>query len=166
MIEKKETIMEAKDIQKILPHRYPFFMLDRMIRLEFPREGMTQIEPGLKAVGIKNVTFNEPFFQGHFPGNPIMPGVMIIEAMAQCACCAGLMLKDNHGKLGLFTGVEDLKFRRRVLPGDVLLLEGEFIVYKRGMGKAHVKATVDGAVAAEGIIKFAIVSPETVSEES
>ena len=164
MAEKKEVLMEAKDILKILPHRYPFLMLDKMIRLEFPRADMTQIEPGFKAVGIKNVAFNETFFQGHFPGNPIMPGVMILEAMAQCACCAGLMLKDNHGKLGLFTGVEELKYRRQVLPGDVLLLEAEFIAFKRGMGKAHVRATVDGAVAAEGILKFAIVSPENKSE--
>jgi 3-hydroxyacyl-[acyl-carrier-protein] dehydratase len=154
------SVLDAKDILKILPHRYPFLMLDRIVRIEYPREGMTQIEPGLKAVGVKNVTFNEPYFQGHFPGSPIMPGVMIVEALAQCACAAGLILEDNRGKLGLFTGIEEMKFRRQVLPGDILLLETEFTAFRRGMGKARVRATVDGVVAAEGSIRFAIVSPE------
>lgn len=157
MAQRKE-FLDPSDIYKILPHRYPFLMLDRLIQL--PREGATQIEPGMKATGIKNVSFNEPYFQGHFPGNPIMPGMMIIEALAQCACCAGLILEDNHGKLGLFTGIEDMKFRRQVFPGDTLLLEIEFLAYRRGMGKAQVKATVEGHVAAEGIIKFALISPQ------
>jgi 3-hydroxyacyl-[acyl-carrier-protein] dehydratase len=152
---KKE--LSAVEIQKLLPHRFPMLMLDRLTLL--PREGATQIEPGMKIEGIKNVTFNEPYFQGHFPGNPIMPGVMIVEALAQCACAAGLLLEDNRGKLGLFTGIEEMKFRRQVIPGDVLLLEEEFLAYRRSMGKVAVKASVDGNIAAQGIIRFALVEP-------
>jgi len=118
-----------------------------------------EVEPGKRAVGIKNVTANEPFFQGHFPSNPIMPGVLIVEALAQTACVAGLMLEENKGKLGVFTGIESMKFRRQVVPGDVLKLEAEFLAFKMGMGKAKVLATVDGEVAAEGEIKFAMIDP-------
>lgn len=135
------------DIQNIIPHRYPFLLVDKIL----------EVEPGKKAVGVKNVTANEPFFQGHFPGNPIMPGVLIVEALAQTACVAGLMLEENKGKLGVFTGIEGIKFRRQVVPGDILRLEAEFLVFKMGMGKARVLATVDGQMAAEGEIKFAII---------
>lgn len=137
------------EIQNIIPHRYPFLLIDKVI----------EVEPGKRAVGIKNVTANEPFFQGHFPGNPIMPGVLIVEALAQTACVAGLMLEENKGKLGVFTGIESMKFRRQVVPGDVLKLEAEFLAFKMGMGKAKVLATVDGEVAAEGEIKFAMIDP-------
>lgn len=152
---KKE--LSAKEIQMLLPHRYPMLMLDRLTLL--PREGATQIEPGMKVEGLKNVSFNEPYFQGHFPENPIMPGVMIVESLAQCACAAGLMLKENKGKLGVFTGIEAMKFRRQVIPGDVLFLECEFLAFKRSMGKVAVKASVNGTVAAQGIIRFALVDP-------
>ncbi|HOM03555.1 MAG TPA: 3-hydroxyacyl-ACP dehydratase FabZ [Acetivibrio sp.] len=135
------------EIQNIIPHRYPFLLIDKII----------EVEPGKRAVGIKNVTANEPFFQGHFPGNPIMPGVLIVEALAQTACVAGLMLEENKGKLGVFTGIESMKFRRQVVPGDTLRLEAEFLAFKMGMGKAKVLATVDGEVAAEGQIKFAMI---------
>lgn len=137
------------DIQNIIPHRYPFLLIDKVI----------EVEPGKRAVGIKNVTANEPFFQGHFPGNPIMPGVLIVEALAQTACVAGLMLEENKGKLGVFTGIESMKFRKQVVPGDTLRLEAEFLVFKMGMGKAKVIATVDGQIAAEGEIKFAMIDP-------
>lgn len=137
------------EIQKIIPHRYPFLLVDKI----------TELEPGKKAVGIKNVTVNEPFFQGHFPGNPIMPGVLIVEALAQTACVAGLSMPEYKGKLGVFTGIEGMKFKRMVVPGDVLLLEAEFTAFKMGMGKLKVKATVEGQVAAEGEIKFAMVDP-------
>ena len=119
-----------------------------------------EVEPGKRAVAIKNVSINEPFFQGHFPGNPIMPGVLIVEAMAQTACVAGLMLEENKGKLGVFTGIESMKFRRQVVPGDVLRLEAEFLVFKMGMGKVKVTATVDGQVAAQGEIKFAMIDQD------
>lgn len=138
------------DIQNIIPHRYPFLLIDKIM----------EVEPGKKAVGIKNVTANEPFFQGHFPGYPVMPGVLIVEALAQTACVAGLMLEENKGKLGMFTGIESMKFRRQVVPGDTLKLEAEFVVFKMGMGKAKVIATVDGQMAAEGEIKFAMVDPK------
>lgn len=153
MDEAKE--MNATEIRKLLPHRYPMLLLDKLILL--PREGATQIEPGMKVAGIKNITNNEPYFQGHFPENPLMPGVLIVEALAQCACAGGLMLSENKGKLGLFTGIESMKFRRQVIPGDVLLLEAEFLAFRRDMGKVAVRASVGGAVAAEGVIRFALI---------
>ena len=149
--------LDAIDLQQILPHRYPFLMVDRLTKL--PPADATQLYEGLQVAGIKNVTFNEPYFPGHFPGTPIMPGVMIVECMAQIACAAGLMLRDNQGKLGLFTGIDDMKFRRQVVPGDTLLVEAEFLAFRRSMGKVKVRATVGGEVAAEGIIRFAIVPP-------
>jgi len=140
-------MLNNMEIQKIIPHRYPFLLIDRI----------EEIEPGKKAVGIKNVTVNEPFFQGHFPGNPIMPGVLILEALAQVGCVAILSLEENKGKLGVFTGINDMRFRKQVFPGDTLRLEAEMLVFKRGIGKAKVIATVDGKTAAEGEIMFALV---------
>lgn len=137
------------DIQKIIPHRYPFLLVDKIL----------EVEPGKRIVGIKNVSANEPFFQGHFPGNPIMPGVLIVEALAQTACAAALLLEENKGKLGVFTGIESMKFRRQVVPGDTLRLEAEYLVFKLGMAKIKVLATVDGQVAAEGEIKCALIDP-------
>lgn len=158
-MEQSKKELSGVEILKLLPHRYPMLLLDKLTLL--PREGATQIEPGMKVEGIKNVTFNEPYFQGHFPGNPIMPGALILEALAQCACAAGLLLEENHGKLGLFTGIEGMKFRRQVIPGDVLRLEGEFLAFKRNMGRVAVKASVDGVVAAQGVIRFALVEPNS-----
>ncbi|AEV67059.1 3-hydroxyacyl-ACP dehydratase FabZ [Acetivibrio clariflavus] len=135
------------DIQKIIPHRYPFLLVDKIL----------EVEPGKRAVGIKNVTANEPFFQGHFPGNPIMPGVLIVEALAQTACVAGLLMEENKGKLGVFTGFEKIKFRKQVVPGDTLKLEADILTLKMGMGKVKVVATVDGQVACEGEIRFAMI---------
>ena len=140
-------MLENKDIQKILPHRYPFLLVDRVI----------EIEDGKRAVGIKNVTINEPFFQGHFPQNPIMPGVLIVEALAQVGAVMLLSMPENKGKLGVFTGIDSMKFRRQVVPGDTLRLEAELLMYRHGMGKAKVSATVDGKVAAAGEIGFAVI---------
>ena len=140
-------MLSNTDIQKIIPHRYPFILVDR---IEY-------IEEGKKAVGIKNVTINEPFFQGHFPGNPIMPGVLIIEALAQVGAVAVLSMEENKGKLAVFTGIDKVRFRKQVTPGDTLKLTAELKVFKRGIGKAEVKATVDDEVAAAGEIMFAIV---------
>lgn len=140
-------MLENIDIQKILPHRYPFLLVDRVL----------EMEEGKRAVGIKNVTVNEPFFQGHFPGNPIMPGVLIVESLAQVGAVMLLSLPENKGKLGVFTGINSMKFRRQVVPGDTLLLEAELLTYRHGMGKANVKATVDGSVAAAGEISFAVI---------
>ena len=135
------------DIQKILPHRYPFLLVDKI----------TEMEDGKRAVGVKNVTANEPFFQGHFPGNPIMPGVLIVESLAQVGAVMLLSMLENKGKLGVFTGISGMKFRRQVVPGDTLILEAELTTYRHGMGKANVKASVDGQVAAAGEISFAVI---------
>ncbi|MCR4436423.1 MAG: 3-hydroxyacyl-ACP dehydratase FabZ [Clostridiales bacterium] len=135
------------DIQGIIPHRYPFLLVDKII----------EIEPGKKAVGIKNVTANEPFFQGHFPGNPIMPGVLIVEALAQTAGIAAAVLEENKGRLGVFASIDSLKFKRQVVPGDTLRLEAEILAAKMGVLKAKVMAAVDGQIAAEGEIRVALV---------
>ena len=139
------------DVRKILPHRYPFLLVDKVIELE----------PGKKAVAIKNVTANEPFFQGHFPEFPIMPGVLIVEALAQTVGIAIAVLEENKGKLGVFAGIEGIKFKRQVLPGDTLRLEAEILMSKLGIVKAKVLATVDGKVACEGEIKVAMSKVST-----
>ena len=140
-------MLENIDIQKIIPHRYPFFLVDRILELE----------EGVRATGIKNVTANEPFFQGHFPGMPIMPGVLIMEALAQVGAVALLAKEENRGKIGVFVGADKFKWRKQVVPGDTLQLEAEILSTKLGIGTAKVAATVDGKVAASGEIKFAII---------
>ncbi len=115
--------------------------------------------PGESAKGYKNVTINEPFFQGHFPGKPIMPGVLIIEALAQLGAVAVLSREENKGKLALFTGIDGVRFRRQVIPGDKLELEVNVIKLRSSMGKAAVKASVDGEEAAKGEIMFAFAKP-------
>lgn len=140
-------MLTNKEIQRIIPHRYPFLLVDRIL----------EIEQGKRAVGIKNVTANEPFFQGHFPGNPIMPGVLIVEAMAQVGAVAVLSCDEHKGRLAVFAGIDKLRFREQVVPGDQLVLEAEMIALKRGIGKARVQATVGGKTAASGELMFAIV---------
>ncbi|PAB58277.1 3-hydroxyacyl-ACP dehydratase FabZ [Anaeromicrobium sediminis] len=135
------------EIQKIIPHRYPFLLVDKI----------TEMEVGKRAVGIKNVTINEPFFQGHFPGNPIMPGVLIVEALAQVGAVSVLSMEENKGKLAMFTGIEGAKFRRQVVPGDTLRLEVEMVSMRRGMGKGEAVAYVGDEVACKATIKFAVV---------
>lgn len=135
------------EIQKILPHRYPFLLIDKIV----------DFEEGKSITGIKNVTANEPQFTGHFPGNPIMPGVLITEALAQVGAVMLLSTPENRGKLGVFTGINNFKFRRQVVPGDTLELHADLVTYRHGMGKANVKATVGGQVAAAGEISFAVV---------
>lgn len=143
----ENIILTNKDIQKILPHRYPFLLVD----------AITEFEEGKSITGIKNVTANEPQFTGHFPGNPIMPGVLITEALAQVGAVILLSMPENKGKLGVFTGINNFKFRRQVVPGDTLVLHADLVMYRHGMGKAEVKATVDGKLAAGGEINFAVV---------
>jgi 3-hydroxyacyl-[acyl-carrier-protein] dehydratase len=140
-------ILELKDIQKILPHRYPFLLVDRIL----------EMEPGKRAVGLKNVSGNEPFFQGHFPGYPVMPGVLIIEAMAQVGAAAVLSSPGMEGKLALFAGIDRARFRRQVLPGDQLRLEVEMLKMKGSFGKSKGLAAVNGELAAEAEILFAII---------
>ena len=139
--------MDVSEIMaKVLPHRYPFLLVDRII----------EFEPGKRAVGIKNVTIDEPFFQGHFPGKPVMPGVLIVEALAQVGACIVLSVPENKDKLALFAGIDKFRFRKQVVPGDQLRLETEIIKIKAGIGKGSGKAYVDGSIAAEGDILFAI----------
>ena len=140
-------MLDNVEIQKILPHRYPFMLVDKK----------TEMEEGKWIRGKKNVTINEPFFQGHFPGNPIMPGVLICEALAQVGAVLLLSTEENKGKLGVFTGINNFKFRKQVVPGVTLEHYAELITYRHGMGKANVEATVDGKTAAKGEISFAII---------
>ncbi|MGD9935033.1 MAG: 3-hydroxyacyl-ACP dehydratase FabZ [Dehalococcoidia bacterium] len=147
-------MLEADAIEAIIPHRYPFLLVDRIIELD----------PGKSAVGLKSVTANEWFFQGHFPGQKIMPGVLIVEAMAQVAAVAlmqGLIDAggDTGGKLPLFGGIESMRFRKPVVPGDQLRMEFELEKMRGPVGKGRVKATVDGKVAADGTIMFALANP-------
>lgn len=135
--------MDILEIQSLIPHRYPFLLIDRIVELE----------PLKRIVAIKNVTMNEPFFQGHFPGAPVMPGVLIIEAMAQAG--AVLLFKevpDRENKLMYFAAIEEARFRKPVTPGDQLRLEIEVIKYRSGYGKLSGKAYVDGVVVCEAIV--------------
>ncbi|MBN2260205.1 MAG: 3-hydroxyacyl-ACP dehydratase FabZ [Clostridiales bacterium] len=140
-------MLSSIQIQEIIPHRYPFLLVDRVIEMEI----------GKKAVGIKNVTVNEPFFQGHFPGNPIMPGVLMVEALAQVGAVCILSMEEYKGKLAVFTGIDNVKFKKMVVPGDTLRLEVEIISIRRNIGKGQAVATVDGQIAVKGEIMFAIV---------
>jgi 3-hydroxyacyl-[acyl-carrier-protein] dehydratase len=139
-------ILDIKEIQKILPHRYPFLLVDKILELEKDK----------RIVGIKNVTINEPFFQGHFPGYPVMPGVLIVEALAQVGAVLVLRKPEFAGKIAFFAGIDNLRFRRQVVPGDVLRLEVEVKAFRGSMGKAKAVATVDGETACAGEIMFAI----------
>jgi len=139
--------LDASDIQKILPHRYPFLLVDKIIELV----------PDKKAVGIKNVTMNEEFFTGHFPGRPVMPGVLIIEALAQVAGVLMLNKRENVGKLAYFMSLDNAKFRKAVVPGDQLRLEVEIVKLRSKIGQVHTKALVNGQVVSEANLMFAIV---------
>jgi 3-hydroxyacyl-[acyl-carrier-protein] dehydratase len=138
--------LEAADIMRILPHRYPFLLVDRIIELE----------PGKRAVGLKQVTANEPQFTGHFPGRPIMPGVLMVEALAQTAGIAVLTLDEYRGKLGLFAGIDECRFRRLVTPGDTLRLEVTVEKLRGMFGRVRALASVDGEVAVEASIAIII----------
>ncbi|MCC6381145.1 MAG: 3-hydroxyacyl-ACP dehydratase FabZ [Dehalococcoidia bacterium] len=140
-------MLEADEIEGIIPHRYPFLLVDRIV----------EIEEGKRAVGIKNVTANEWFFQGHFPGRKVMPGVLIVEALAQVAAASLLRGVEMAGKTPLFGGIESMRFRRPVVPGDQLRLEFSMNKMRGPIGKGSVRATVEGKVAAEGVISFALV---------
>ncbi|KJR97406.1 MAG: hypothetical protein VR68_12860 [Peptococcaceae bacterium BRH_c4a] len=138
--------LDINEIMKIIPHRYPFLLIDRILELD----------PGKKAVGLKNVTVNEPFFQGHFPGFPVMPGVLIIEAMAQVGAVAVLSMPEMEGKLALFAGIDGARFKRQVAPGDRILLEVEILKIRGAIGKGRGLARVDGQLAAEAELMFAL----------
>lgn len=141
--------LDIRQIKELLPHRYPFLLVDRV----------THLEPGFSAKGYKNLTANEQFFEGHFPDKPIMPGVLMVEALAQLACIALLAKDEYKGMLGVFTGMDGMKFRTMVTPGDRLDMEVELLKMKGPLGKVKVQARVGDKIACEGEISFAMVKP-------
>jgi UDP-3-O-[3-hydroxymyristoyl] N-acetylglucosamine deacetylase/3-hydroxyacyl-[acyl-carrier-protein] dehydratase len=143
--------LDIRRIQKILPHRYPFLLVDRVLELEDEK----------RAVGIKNVTINEEFFQGHFPGHPIMPGVLQIEAMAQLAGVLLLRRLEHSGKLAYLLSLDAVKLRHAVVPGDQLRLEAEAVRIKNRTAQVNTRALVGDVVAAEAQIKFMLVDAES-----
>ena len=140
-------VLDINDIQKILPHRPPMLLVDRIIELE----------PFKSATGIKNVTMNEPHFLGHFPGHPIMPGVLILEAMAQVGGVAMLYPEEHRGKIALFGGMEHVKFKRQVVPGDQLVADVELLWIKGSIGRIRAVATVEGELAAQMEMTFKLL---------
>ena len=143
-------MLGPKEIQELIPHRWPFLLVDRVLELE----------PGVRAVGLKQVSSGEIFFQGHFPGNPILPAVLMVEALAQVGCVAILSHERYKGKLVLFAGMDGFRFRRPVVPGDSMRLEVTLSRILGPVGKGTGRASVDGAVAAEGELVFALADPE------
>lgn len=139
-------MLTTQQIMEIIPHRYPFLLIDRILELE----------PGVRALGEKLVSINEPFFTGHFPERPIMPGVLILEAMAQTGAVAVLSMPEYSGKFVFFAGADKIRFRRPVFPGNVLRLEVTLDRIQRGIGKGSARAMVDDAVACDGGLLFAI----------
>ncbi|MGI5839690.1 MAG: 3-hydroxyacyl-ACP dehydratase FabZ [bacterium] len=143
-------MLDIRAIQSILPHRYPFLLIDRIV----------EMEPGKRAVAIKNVTANEPFFPGHFPGRPVMPGVLLVEAMAQTGAVAILSLPEQQGKIGYFAGIDKARFRQPVVPGDQLRIDVVLTKIRGSVGKGSGKIFVDGDIVAEAEMMFAIVDKE------
>lgn len=140
------SVYNTQEIMEILPHRHPFLLIDTI----------EEVEPGVRAVGKKNVTFSEPYFEGHFPGNPVMPGVLIMEALAQTGAVAILSLPENRGKTAYFAGIDKAKFKQMVRPGDVLVLETKILRTKGPIGVGEAVATVNGKLAAKAELTFAI----------
>lgn len=152
-VSETKTVMDIQQIKELIPHRYPFLLVDRV----------TDLEAGKSARGYKNLTANEPFFQGHFPFRAIMPGVLMVEALAQLACIAILMKEEYREKLGVFTGIDGFKFRAMVEPGDRLDMEVELLKIKGPVGKLRAIAKVGDKVACEGEISFSMIDKEKVA---
>lgn len=136
--------LDINDIKKIIPHRYPFLLVDKLL----------EVEPRKRAVGLKNVTINEEFFQGHYPESPVMPGVLIIEAMAQVSGLAVLTDDEVKGMVPYFAGIDKVRFRKPVVPGDQLRIEANIVTFRRNMAKSEVKAYVGDDLACEAQLTF------------
>ncbi len=147
MLPKGESVMDINEVMRILPHRYPFLMVDRIVECRDENH----------CTGVKNVTINEPFFIGHFPGHPIMPGVLQLEAMAQVSSVLMLRRPENTGKLGLFMSADNVKWRRPVLPGDTLFIESEVIRIRGQIGQTRCRCLVNGEIVSEGELKFLLL---------
>src|SRR5690242_8712754 len=143
--------LRIAEIMRILPHRYPFLLVDRVI----------EVDPDKRIVALKNVTVNEPFFAGHFPGFPVMPGVLIVEAIAQVGAVAVLGMPENKGKLAFFAGLDEVRFKRQVMPGDILRIEVTLTRVRGSFGQGTGEATVDGQLACRGSFMFAMGKAET-----
>lgn len=139
-------MLDINEIKEIIPHRYPFLLVDKIL----------EVEEGKRAVGIKNVTANEPFFNGHFPDYPVMPGVLVVEALAQVGAVAILKMEANRGRLAFFAGIDNCRIKRQVKPGDQIRLEVEMTRVRGSFGKGKAIATVDGEIAVETEIMFAL----------
>ncbi len=141
-------VLDINAIMKVLPHRYPILLVDRIL----------EVEPGVRCVGIKNVTINEGFFQGHYPGQPIMPGVLIIESLAQCGAVILLSQDSYRGMVPVIGAIDNVKFKRQVVPGDQLRLEIELLWIKSSIGRIKGVATVDGQLAAQMEMTFKLIA--------
>ncbi|MFZ5815820.1 MAG: 3-hydroxyacyl-ACP dehydratase FabZ [Bacillota bacterium] len=144
--------MDAKQIMAIIPHRQPMLMIDRVLEMEV----------GKRVVALKNISANDPIFQGHYPGHPIFPGVLIVEAMAQAGAVALLSQPEWAGKMPVFAGMDEVKFKKPVVPGDQLRLEVEIVAMKRGLGIGQGKAYVGDELKAEATLKFALVDASLI----
>ncbi|WP_242240794.1 3-hydroxyacyl-ACP dehydratase FabZ [Bacillus cereus group sp. BfR-BA-01309] len=139
-------MLDIQQIKEIIPHRYPFLLVDKVL----------EVEEGKRAIGIKNVTANEEFFNGHFPDYPVMPGVLIVEALAQVGAVAMLKKEENRGRLAFFAGIDNCRFKRQVRPGDQLRLEVEMTRVRGAIGKGKAVATVNSEIVCEAEITFAL----------
>jgi 3-hydroxyacyl-[acyl-carrier-protein] dehydratase len=145
-------MLDSRQLQAIIPHRWPFLLVDRVLELE----------PGVRAVGLKNFTINESFFQGHFPGNPVVPGVLLVEALAQVGSVAILSAPEHKGKVPLFAAIESFRFRKPVTPGDSVRLDVTLTRARGSIGKGSAKAYVGDVLVAEGELTFAVVAAPQV----
>jgi 3-hydroxyacyl-[acyl-carrier-protein] dehydratase len=143
-------MLTIKEIKELIPHRYPFLLIDRVVELE----------PGVSCKAIKNVTVNEPYFQGHFPEKPLMPGVLIVEAMAQTGAVALMSKDENKNKLAVFAGIDKVRFKKQVVPGDQLMIEVNLNKMRRSIGKGEAVAYVDGEVACKGTLMFGLTDQD------